>query len=402
MTKIHFHTDCPFFAGCENMLSVLFNNQKFNEKFEFSFSYNFSKEYDEGIQKRIHGIIRKYPLKLSKASSGEGNLALRFFLKFAKPILFLIDVYRIYKIIKKENPEIIHINNGGYPGALSCSAAVLSAKLAGKKKIVYVVNNIAFPLTSSFQRFLLYPVDLLVARNVTKFITASKRAGASLETVLNLNKNRLIQIPNTVLLRKPSLQSNDFRKKYGIGEKDILIGCVGLFVKRKGHIYLLKAFSEFLKKHHGPDNVFLMFDGEGELKEEIKEMVTTLKLDNNVIFTTLPNIYDLYEAMDFLVLPSIEKEDFPNVVIESMYMGKAVIGTDVGGIPEQIINGHNGFVVTPRDVNELSNAMLKLTNDKKYLIKLGENGKKLFEEKFSENVIVEKYMKLYQEILEQG
>jgi glycosyltransferase involved in cell wall biosynthesis len=277
---------------------------------------------------------------------------------------------------------------------LSYSAAVFSARLAGKTKIIYVVNNIAFPI-KSFQRGLLYPIDLFVSKNVSKFITASERAKKSLEKVLSLKNEKVLQIPNTIVPRKINTQKEMFRKKYGINKDDILIGCVALFIERKGHVYLINAFSEFLKHYNGKNNVYLILDGNGDKKDEIKKLINELKLNKNIILTELANIYDLYNAMDFLVLASIEKEDFPNVIIESMYMGKPVIGTDVGGIPEQIKDGYNGEIVKPRNTKELGNAILKLVNDKKYSKKLGKNGKKLFEDKFSENTIVGRYIKLY-------
>ena len=319
---------------------------------------------------------------------------MRFLHKIIKPVFFLHDIYKIYKIIQKVDPDIIHINNGGYPGALSCSAAVFSARLCGKNKVVYVVNNIAVPV-NSLQRSLLYPIDLFLRYNVSRFVTASSRAKESLKNVLNLSENQIVQIPNTIVPRQVMIERKDFRKKYGIAEKDILIGCVALFEYRKGHHYLLNAFSNLLRDYKGKRRIFLMLDGKGEKTDEIKAQISELGIGKCVIMTNQANIYDLYNAIDFLVLPSIEQEDFPNVVIEAMYMKKPVIGTDVGGIPEQIKNGYNGFVVEPKDVEGLEESMLMLITKPKYARTLGINGKKIFRDKFSEKAIVSRYMDLY-------
>ena len=61
---IHYYSDCPFFAGCENMLANFLNSRDFNQSFKISFSYRASGAYEEGLQKRVQGPIEKYPLSL--------------------------------------------------------------------------------------------------------------------------------------------------------------------------------------------------------------------------------------------------------------------------------------------------------------------------------------------------
>ena len=60
--KIHYHSDCHFFAGCENMLVNFFDSKELNDKFKVSFSYRKSIEYEKGLNSRVKSKIIRYPL----------------------------------------------------------------------------------------------------------------------------------------------------------------------------------------------------------------------------------------------------------------------------------------------------------------------------------------------------
>ncbi len=60
--KVHYHSDCAFFAGCENMLANFFNSAEFRDDFALSFSYRFTALYEEGLAHRVHGPVQMYAL----------------------------------------------------------------------------------------------------------------------------------------------------------------------------------------------------------------------------------------------------------------------------------------------------------------------------------------------------
>ncbi|NSW87070.1 MAG: glycosyltransferase family 4 protein [Syntrophobacteraceae bacterium] len=100
---------------------------------------------------------------------------------------------------------------------------------------------------------------------------------------------------------------------------------------------------------------------------------------------------------DILVLPSYT-EGFPNVVIEAMALGKPVIGTDVGAIPEMLSDigfGPCGIVVPPRDVNALENALRILLSDAELRKNMGESARAKFEECYDVKVVFEQLMNLW-------
>jgi len=90
-------------------------------------------------------------------------------------------------------------------------------------------------------------------------------------------------------------------------------------------------------------------------------------------------------------------EGVPQVISQALAMGKGVVATSVGGIPELIKDGSTGLLVPPRDPGSIAEACLKLLKDKSLISRLGQAGRKLVEENFSLEAMLDKIEKLYQE-----
>jgi len=84
--------------------------------------------------------------------------------------------------------------------------------------------------------------------------------------------------------------------------------------------------------------------------------------------------------------------------LEAMRLGKPVVGTDMAGIPEQIEDGVNGFVVAPRDVNVLSEAILTLIKNENKRKRMGKKSLERFDRLFSYDKIVSNYIRFYKEL----
>lgn len=110
---------------------------------------------------------------------------------------------------------------------------------------------------------------------------------------------------------------NEIRKTYGLDNK-IVIGHVGRFMLQKNHKFLIKIFKGI---HDKNENTVLMLIGEGELEQEVKDLVVELKLQDSVIFMgSIPNVNEMYQAMDAFILPSLY-EGLPVVGIEAQAAG---------------------------------------------------------------------------------
>jgi glycosyltransferase involved in cell wall biosynthesis len=100
-----------------------------------------------------------------------------------------------------------------------------------------------------------------------------------------------------------------------------------------------------------------------------------------------------------VALPSTGYEDFPNVTIEAMGLGKTVVATRVGGVEEQLQDGESGLLVRPGDVADLARALGLACRDAALRERLGRSASARFQERFTAAASVERYRTLYRSLL---
>lgn len=409
--RLLFYSDCPFFAGCENMLVSLLSHPEMSHDFKMTFAYRKSELYEEGLQKRLKADVYKEPITLLPfILDFEGVLRNRFirFKKLVKILLnllgwryvaFIHTTIKLYHVFRRINPDILHINNGGYPASHSCNAAAVAGRLAGIPAIVYVVNNIAFPY-DSFSRLADLPIDALVKRSVTCFITGSEFAGRKLKDLWKLPTTKIKNIPNTIIPRAIHETREQVLDRLGFGDKNIILGTVGVLESRKGHEYLIRGFSLFRGQYENFDDLILIVEGVGQEKKKLHEMARSLELENQICFLENEhNIFDLLNIFDIFILPSIENEDFPNVILEAMSLGKPIIGTNLAGVPEQVAHDQNGYVVSRNDPAAIAESVLDLLNDQQKRFEMGQNSYQRFQELFSWDRVIDRYKAMYHQLL---
>ena len=106
-------------------------------------------------------------------------------------------------------------------------------------------------------------------------------------------------------------------------------------------------------------------------------LINKLNIRDHVIFTGEQDRMDIvYSCFDISIMASAKPEPFGGVTIESMAYGKPVIGTNIGGTPEQIIHNQTGLLIPPNNPLEMASAIERLIDDKELRIKMGNEGKK--------------------------
>lgn len=411
-TKIHFHSDCSFFAGCENMLANFFNSTCFTEKYDVSFSYRTTYRYDAGFKSRIKNIkITVFPLVLLDISSiynsiskqpkwiqkGLKGLVNLFMIKY---IFVLYNTIILLNVFNKRKIDILHVNNGGYPGAYSCASAVIAAKLVGINKIVYVVNNIAVPY-KNISRIIDYFLDRIVASNVTFFVTGSKYAGTHLLKVLGVNENKVKNIYNGISTRSVTEDRKTVLSRLGLDDRKFYLGIVAIHEVRKGHVYLFKAIQKLKKILTKEEMPVLLVEGEGPLTDQLFKFIKDNSLEKNILFIgNEKNVFNFMNAIDLIVLPSISNEDFPNVVLEAMSLGKIIIASKIAGVPEQIEHMKTGIIVEPQNIDDLAHFIYEIIINRDKYVVLGSNAKQVFNDRFTDDVAISNYDLLYNNELE--
>jgi glycosyltransferase involved in cell wall biosynthesis len=175
-----------------------------------------------------------------------------------------------------------------------------------------------------------------------------------------------------------------------------VVASVGRFVPYKGYTHLLKA-ARLVQEAMA--NVHWLLVGDGELREELEGECRSLGLEAQVHFVGWrEDIPDLLAVSDLFVLPSLG-EHFGRVLIEAMAMGRAVVATDAGGVPEIVIHGETGLLVPPGEPKALAEAVLALLEDPARAARLGGAGRRRAESEFSLSRHVEAVEALYREVL---
>ena len=111
------------------------------------------------------------------------------------------------------------------------------------------------------------------------------------------------------------------------------------------------------------------------------------------------NIVNIITSSSIIVLPSYYREGLPKILIEAAACGRAIITTDNVGCRDAVINDKTGILIPIKNTQKLVQAIKYLLKDKKYLTKMGERGRKFAKENFDISIIVDKHLKIYEELI---
>ena len=176
------------------------------------------------------------------------------------------------------------------------------------------------------------------------------------------------------------------------GQRYIL--AIGRHVPQKGFDVLLRAYAKCVAQV--PDAFDLILAGDGPERESLQRLAGELKVGLRVRFcgrVDNAQAVELFQGCEFFVLPS-RHEPMGIVNLEAMAAGKAVIATRVGGVPELVVEDETGVLVSPDEIEALSQALSRLMSDATLCSRLGEAGR-LRAEQFDWPDIAAAYMRIY-------
>jgi glycosyltransferase involved in cell wall biosynthesis len=356
--------------------------------FTFKENQSYTKAVENLLDKRIKTVNLIKPNFFKKKTKLKFHRMTNLIKKFAVRIIFFIEVYKFYHLFRHTKPDILHINNGGYPGAFSARAAALGGKVAKVNKILMVVNNLAADYKSISRKFD-YLTDLMVFASVDLFITGSKVAGSKLSEI-GVNASKITQIPNCSVDNLPEI-NEQYAFELNKFDDRVAVGVFGQLIKRKGH----KEFFNAISQIHSNDFICVIV-GSGEEDQFLSKYVRDLSIENKVIFISdNVNYKAIMNYCDIIVQPSLEYEDFPLTVVEALSLGKPIIGNNVGGISEQLDFGRVGLVVEPYCIPELKIAIETLLQNEDKRDKLSSKAHQHYEEQYTRNTVIEKYFLIY-------
>ncbi|NOU35163.1 MAG: glycosyltransferase [Kiritimatiellaceae bacterium] len=183
----------------------------------------------------------------------------------------------------------------------------------------------------------------------------------------------------------PAERIAGFKDKFDLNNR-LLVGLVGrIILQRKGQDVFVKAIARL--KDKWPEVRFLMigacYPGNEYHLDNLNRLIDDLGIRNLIVFTgEVKDIKAAYAALDVSVMASATPEPFGGTTIESMAFAKPVVGTNIGGTPEQIGDGETGILIPPNDPDAMADAISKLLADEPLRSKMGRAGRQRFEREF--------------------
>lgn len=199
--------------------------------------------------------------------------------------------------------------------------------------------------------------------------------------------------PNSIIVRKkPCLVKSEL----GIPDDIPLIGTVGRLVPIKGYSHFIEGAKRVLDSGH---MAFFVIVGEGAMMNDLQLEVNNTGCHEYIkLIGFQKDIYEIINAFDLFVMTSLH-EGIPMVLLEAMCLGRPVIATNVGGIPEVITNEKDGILIPPCDPEAFSVACSRLINEEDFRLQLSVNAKATISERYDIRASVEQLEKLYLGIL---
>lgn len=234
------------------------------------------------------------------------------------------------------------------------------------------------------------------AQNIV-FITCSRWLAAEAKKSSLLKDFRVEAIPNPidVKLFSPGNKTN-IRKKWNIDPdaRIILFGAANILDRRKGIIYLVEALDILKARYSELDDAEIVLFGKNK---SFDTSVLPYKVHEVNIINTQEQMAELYNLADVYVTPAIE-DNLPNTVMESLACGTPVVAFNTGGLPDMVEHMKNGYLAKFKSAADFASGIhcILASADKN---KFAENARKKVLDTFTNEIVAEKYLAIYQSIL---
>ena len=298
-------------------------------------------------------------------------------------------LFRLIKILKNEKIDILHAHRHK-PSFYAFMAKIFRIV---PTVIVHVhgLNRTRNLTRKHLNRFIYKSVDKVIGCADGVCEDVKKRNPG-------LDHSKVVVLENSVdyeVFAGAVADRQSIRDEFEIKDESFVFLAIGRYVPTKGFKYLIEAFS---KVRQANQNCELLIAGDGRDKAETEEMVRNLGLGDCVHMPgNRSDIPQIMKACDCFVMSSIA-EGMPLSLLEAMSSGLPCIATNVGGIPEVLNSEEVGFVVESKNPDALAGAMIKCANmGKDEVTQIKEKCRERIRTKYSNEVVVSKLQKLYEE-----
>lgn len=300
----------------------------------------------------------------------------------------MIVPLKIIYLVHSFKPDIIH-TWGSLPTFITLPASIFNH--------IPLINS---EITSAPKRISIFSTKALMTKINFFFsdvIISNSKAGLN---VFKPKKNKSFVIYNGLNMHRFENMPNNksVRDKYNITTKFAVI-MVASFTQNKDYISFVQSAKGILSIRD--DVSFICVGGNSHDSSLYEKAVEEANGNPFIIFTgKITNVEELVSACDIGVLLSPNGEGISNTILEYMALSKPVIANNLGGNNEIIINGVNGFLIDKIDHNIIEKSIICLLDNPSVIKKMGENGKKMIEDRFTIEKMGEAYLSIYNRFIE--
>jgi len=279
---------------------------------------------------------------------------------------------QLVTIIRRERPDVVHLGNGvraNFDGVLACL-------VTGTPIVCHVKGFEKYGLR---ERWAGRRTRTLIC--MTQAILDYCRARG-----VEGSDSRVVYDAVDEAWLRPGRSPLEVRAELGVPDDATCLGLVGNIQEWKGQRVLVDAMCELVKTE--PKVCALLIGGVHRAGEEyaveLRRQVEELGLSAQVRFTGFrEDVVDVMNALDVVVHASVRPEPFGRVILEGMLLGKPVVATAAGGVPELIEDGRTGYLVPPGDARALASCLKSVLSDMGAAVAVGERGRQWARGRFS-------------------
>lgn len=317
----------------------------------------------------------------------------------SNPLLLLRQGWRLWRniftlmlLFRREKIDLVHVNcfKVGPPYAIA-------ARMLG---IPCIWHSREILMTTPFkERILLEMILSLPDRVITvsEACAAQFRRGGQGDTKIAVVYNG---IDSEAFVAQADGQA--VRREFGLASDTPLVGSVGQLIPWKGQDNFVRVAARVLSEL--PEARFLIVGQEVEshqgFQSILEELALTLGIEDHVIFTGFrQDVPSLISSMDVFLHCAVQPDPLPRVILEAMALGRPVVATNTGGIPEMIEGGRSGLLAPAQDVEGLAEGTMSLLSDRDLAGRMGQAARARVKERFSIAQHVQAVMQLYDQVM---
>lgn len=303
-----------------------------------------------------------------------------------------ISFYQLRKLLKAINPDLIHsitVKPNIYAGLLN--------RLFLHKPIIYSITGLGAVFSSSAYKFIVLKRLIIV---LYEFISTRQS-----HFVFENSEDRelfkslgILKYSNGTVIKGAGIDLNRFKPSLPPKNGSILFAA--RLLQDKGLGCLVEA-QKLLKQRgcHFSLNVAGIIDNDVSSAIPLSQIEAWAKNGDINWLGNVKDMPNLISQNDVICLPTTYGEGVPRILIEAASCQRAIVTTDVAGCREIVSHDFNGYLVVPNDPSSLADHLEALIGDSNKLIKFGENGRKKVEQEFSQEMVFEKTLNVYQALL---